>query len=348
MNLNILKGLLILTVIFDHNDFSRGVFADFLRGMSFHVVGFLAIPFLRDALNPVSRRAAQYVFRLYFPFLLMTLAMGAALMVLGGQPWQERVRAIAVALYSGNFYALKAATNMGLLWYLPSFISLVLLHGVIEAQGRTGKAMLMALLVALHGVLGPVAAGIQDYVPLGLLPALYVIPMCYLVVLCHRHLYLRLPVPAAVLLALGSFALVKWGQMHWRLPYELGAMEVPGFDAWPSMLVDDLEGVTGALLLFQLARLPLGKLLAAFGEVSLQVYLVHAFIGLAIAKVLMRTSLVAHPVAILAISLALTAAIALAVARVVMASPFKRYLFPRDVAELTGRTAAGSVKAARS
>ncbi len=341
MNLNILKGLLILTVIFDHNDFSRGVFADFLRGMSFHVVGFLAIPFLRPALQPASPRAASYVFRLYYPFLLLTLAMGVAVAVTGGQPWDERVHATALALYSGHFYALKAATNMGLLWYLPSFISLVLLHGVIESQGRGGKAALIALLVALHGVLGPVAVRIQDYLPLGLLPALYTIPMCYLVVLCHRRLLERLPAATAVALALAVFALVKWLQIHWRLPYELGAMEVPGYDAWPHMLVDDLEGVTGALFLFQLARLPLGRGLAAFGEVSLQVYLTHAFVGLAIAKLLMRTPLAAHPVAILAVSLALTAAIALGVSRAVMASPLKRFLFPRDPAQLLGRQAAG-------
>jgi hypothetical protein len=346
MNLNLLKGLLILTVILDHNDFSRGVFADFLRGMSFHVVGFLAIPFLREALNPLSARSANYVFRLYYPFLLLTLAMGAAVAVTGAHPWGERLQAIALALYSGNFHALKAATNMGLLWYLPSFISLVLLHGAIEAQGRVGKFTLVALLVALHGVLGPAAVQVQDYLPLGLLPALYAVPLCYLVALCHRRIAGRLPVGAAVPLALAAFAAVKWLQMHWRLPYELGAMEVPGYDAWQAMLVDDLEGVTGALLLFQVARIPFGRVAAAFGEVSLQVYLIHAFIGLAIAKVLMRTDLVAHPVAVLAVSLALTAAMTLAVARAVMASPFKRFLFPRDMAELLGRKAAGGATAA--
>lgn len=346
MNLNVLKGLLILTVILDHNDFSRGVMADFLRGMSFHVVGFLAIPFLRDALKPLSARAASYAFRLYYPFFLLTLAMGAVVSVIGTQPAWERVQAVMLALYSGNFYALKAATNMSLLWYLPSFISLVLLHGVIEGQGRTGKAALIASLVALHGVLGPVAGRIQDYLPLGVLPALYAIPMCYLVVLCHRGIYARLPVAAAVPLALAVFALVKWLQVRWQLPYELGAMEVPGYDAWQAMLVDDLEGVTGALLLFQVARIPLGKLLAAFGEVSLQIYLMHPFIALAIAKILMRTSLVAHPAAILAISMALTAGVTLAAARTVLASGVKRFLFPRDVAELAGRDALGGASAA--
>lgn len=346
MNGNILKGLLILTVIFDHNDFSRGVFADFLRGMSFHVVGFLAIPFLRDALNPLSARAAHYVFRLYYPFLLLTVAMGAAVLAVGGGPWHDRVQAVLLALYSGNFHALKAATNMGLLWYLPSFISLVLLHGVIERQGGHGKGALIALLVVVHGLLGPVAARIQDYLPLGLLPALYAMPLCYLVALCHRRLYERLPVPGAVVLALACFALVKWLQMDWRLPFELGAMEVPGYDAWPQMLVDDMEGVTGALLLFQLARIRFGNVLAAFGEVSLQVYLLHAFVGLAVAKLCMRTGLVSHPVAILAVSLALTAAVTLGLARAVMASPLKRFIFPRDVAELAGRSAVGGTRAA--
>lgn len=345
MNLNILKGLLILTVIFDHNDFSRGLFAEFLRGMSFHVVGFLAIPFLREALKPVSARTANYVFRLYYPFFLWTLGMSLLVTLTGTQPWGVRLQATALALYSGHFYALKAAAGMGLLWYLPSFISLVLLHGVIEGQGRTGKAVLIALLVALHGVLGPVAVRIQDYLPLGLLPALYAIPMCYLVVLCHRRLYERLPVAPAVLLALAVFAVFKWLQMRWHLPYELGAMEVPGYGAWREMLVDDLEGVTGALLLFQAARIPLGKLLAAFGEVSLQVYLIHPFIGLVIARTLMHTPLVAQPVAVLVVSMGLTAGIALALVRALMASPIKRFLFPRDAAELTGRGAPGSAHA---
>jgi len=337
MNLNVLKGLLILFVILDHNDFARSVIADFLRGMSFHVVGFLAIPFLREAMPPASRRSLTYVFRLYYPFLLLTLATGLVVTVMTAAPAGERLQVMALALYNGNFYSLKAAANMGLLWYLPSFISLVLLYGVIEAQGRYGKAGVLVLLLLLHGALGPLAARIQDYVPLGLLPALYAIPLCYGVVQLHRRIYERLPVHLAVLLATLCFALVKWLQVHWRLHFELGAMEGAGYDAVHHMLVNDLEGVTGALLLFQVSRLHPGKVVAAFGEVSLQVYLMHAFVALAVAKALIHSRVLEQPVFLLAASFLLTAGLTLIAARMLMASPLKRWLFPRDPAELSGR-----------
>lgn len=339
MNLDILKGLLILFVIFDHNDFARSVVPEFLRGMSFHVVGFLAIPFLRDAMRPASGRSLAYVFRLYYPFLLLTVALGVAVTLLTAAPLWERVQVIALALYNGNFYSLKAAANMGLLWYLPSFISLVMLYGVIEAQGRHGKAGLIGLLVLLHGVLGPLAPRIQDYIPLGLLPALYALPLCYAVAQLHKRIYERLPVQVAVLLAVACFALVKSLQVDWRLPFELGAMEVAGYDAVHAMLVNDLEGITGALMLFQLSRLPLGKTVAAFGAVSLQVYLMHAFIALAVAKAVVYSGLLEPAALRLAGSFVLTALLTLMAARLLMASPLRRWLFPRDLAELAGRRA---------
>lgn len=339
MNLNVLKGLLILFVVFDHNDFARSVsvVGDFLRGMSFHVVGFLAIPFLREAMQPLSRRSLAYMVRLYYPFLLLSLAMGLVVTVTTAAPLTERLHVMALALYNGNFYTLKAAANMGLLWYLPSFIALVWLYGVFEAQGRHGKAGLIGLLVLLHGVLGAWAARCQDYIPLGLFPALYAMPLCYLVVQLHRRVYERLPVQLAVALAALCFALVKGLQMHWGLHFELGAMEVAGYDAVHQMLVNDLEGVTGALLLFQVSRLRLGKVVAAFGEVSLQAYLMHAFIALAVAKVLIHGHLLEQPVLRLAASFLLTAGLTLMAARWLMASPLKRWLFPRDRAELFGR-----------
>jgi fucose 4-O-acetylase-like acetyltransferase len=340
MNLDFLKGLLIILVVVDHNEFSRALFPGFLLGMTFHVVGFMTIPFLKPAPPVWTRQFADYAFRLYYPFLLLTCAMWALVTVMGSAPLMERLGVLGIALYSGNADMLKVATQMGLLWFLPSFISVVLLRGILGRCGTAWRVAGIALLLALHLVIGAVAKSIQDYLPLGLLPALYMVPLAYAGAALHRHAFERMGAATATLLALALFAAVKTLQMQLGLDNEVGFASVADYRHPLALLVNDMEAVFGTLMLFQFSRWKLAGLVAACGKYSMQVYLFHAFVALGIYKALLLIAPEGAPLVLFLVSVLLTVLLTLGLAWLVMRVPLlTRLIFPRSPQALLGHTA---------
>lgn len=334
MNLNFLKGLLIILVIVDHNEFSRKLFPAFLLGMTFHVVGFMTIPFLKAPLKLGSAQFANYAFRLYYPFLLVTLAMWALVTVLDHAPLAQRLGTLGIALYSGNADALKVATRMGLLWFLPSFIALVALRALVDSCAPVARALALALLVVLHFVIGTVASALQDYLPLGLLPAIYMVPLAYLGAAVQRRWCEPAGPLAATVVTCALFALVKSVQMAMGLENEVGFSQVADFHQPLALLVNDLEAVCGTLMLFQFARWNLKGLIDWCGRYSMQVYLFHAFIALGVYKAMLLVPGIAYLLQFL-LSVLATVLITLAFARGLMGSArLKRLVFPRDMREL--------------
>jgi fucose 4-O-acetylase-like acetyltransferase len=329
MNLNLLKGILILLVIVDHNDFSRSIFPGFLLGFGFHVVGFLTIPFLKPA--PVLDKAmGAYLFRLYWPFAVMATLMTVAVGLLGHVPASQQFERWLLMLYSGNSALLKQTTGMALLWFLPSFVALVTLRSAIEHAGKPLKAVAIGLLCVAHLFIGTVAPLIRDFLPLGLLPALYVIPLAYLGVWAQRTLFARLSPALALLLAVALFVPVKYLQIDAYLYNEVGFAEVADFRAPGALLLNDLESVLGVLMLFQVCRFQFGAFLQACGRYSMQIYLFHAFIAAGIYKLVARFAPDIGSIPQFALSVAATAVLTLLLARWLAERRLaQRFLFPR-------------------
>ena len=347
MNANIAKGLLILLVIVDHNNFSRGVFPGFLEGFAFHVMGFMTLPFLRPAL-PLDRHFGQYLFRLYHPFFVMVTGLALIVAVIDHVPALAQLRLWALSLYSGNADVLKQTTHMYMLWYLPSFVALVALRTGIEHVGAVGKTLALVLLCALHPAIGPVADAIQDFLPLGLLPALYVVPLAYLAALVHGSLLMRLPRTAALAASAAVYVAIKTLQMRAGLHNEVGFAEVAGYDKPLALLLNDLEAVTGVWMVFQLARFDLGRFVETAGKYSLQMYLFHAFVAAGVSKVLVIVFNDVGVMTLFCVSFVLSSVLALAVSRYLGEQALvKRLMFPRSVAELAGALRLPPVRAAR-
>lgn len=335
MNLNFLKGLLIILVIVDHNEFSRALFPGFLLGMTFHVVGFMTIPFLKPPVPLVSKAFASYAFRLYYPFLLLVCIMWSLVTLLGSAPLMGRLEVLGIALYSGNAEILKMATQMGMLWFLPSFISAAALRSVVGCCGIGWRSVALLLLLVTHLVIGAVAGAIQDYVPMGLLPALYIVPLAYAGAALHQKVFERMGAPLATVLALAIFTAVKTVQMQMGLDNEVGFASVADYRHPLALLVNDLEAVSGTLMLFQFSRWKFEGFIAACGKYSMQVYLFHMFFAFAIYKVLIYFAHEALPLALFLVSVLLTALLTLVWAWLVVRTPLlKRLVFPRNPREL--------------
>lgn len=336
MNQNLLKGLFILLVIMDHNDFARGIIPGFLQGFGFHVMGFMMIPFLRPA-NRIDGNFLQYLFRLYYPYLAIVTFMSVVVAWITPIPALEQAGRWALALYSGNSGILKDTTHMALLWFMPSFISLIILRTLIENANRWMKAFAILGACLVHPYIGPAAPLVRDYLPLGLLPALYVLPLAYLGIYLHRQCFQALSRTTALFLSACIFVLVKSCQMHFGFANEIGFAAVAGYSDWPAMVINDAEAVFGVLMLFQACRFALVSAIEPFGQYSLQIYLLHAFVALAIYKLVLAANIASVPV-LFAITLVTTSVATLALARFAATQPhIRRFLFPRSWQELAGR-----------
>lgn len=335
LNSNVLKGMLIGLVVADHNEFTRSLFPAFFLGLSFHVVGFMTIPFLRAPEPIFTARFRDYAFRLYWPFFLVALALWGWLTVTGDTPLLQRLGLLGAALYSGNADLLKAVTGMGLLWFLPSFISIVAMRNLIAGSPLAARYVMWFGLAGAHVTIGAFAESIQDYLPLGILPALYMMPLAYLNVALHKHGLAKLPTGPALVLSAAAFVAVKMVQMQWNLHNEIGFSTVADWRDPQALLVNDLEAVSGTLMLMQIARLNFAGLLAKCGEYSMQIYLFHAFVAFALYKLVLMFA-PALPVSLqFGITLTVTILLTLALAAGVMHTPLiRRAIFPQRPADL--------------
>jgi fucose 4-O-acetylase-like acetyltransferase len=329
VNLDLLKGLLIILVIIDHNEFSRSLFPGFLYGMTFHVLGFMAIPFLKAPPRVFTRDYAAYVFRLYYPFMLVTVGM--ALVV-----WTQ-IHTLPLALYSGNAVLLKSVTQMGLLWFLPSFIAIVTLRAFSHQIGTVAQWATLAVSMLAHPLIGTYASRIQDALPMGLLPALYMYPLCVLVAFVHKRWLADMTITRALAATLAAFAMVKGVQMAMGLANEVGFAAVADYRQPLAMLVNDLEGISGTLFMFQVARISFSKLVEQVGKFSMQVYLFHAFVALGLYKLALKVAPSAGPLVLFCVTLAATVLLTLLLSKLMVGQSLtKRAVFPKGPGELLG------------
>lgn len=346
MNLNVLKGLLIILVVIDHNDVARMVIPAFLLGMGFHVVGFMTIPFLKSPPRIATQELADYAFRLYYPFLVLTCVLWAVVTLTGDSPLGIRLAELAHVLYSGNADLLKRTVNMGLLWFLPSFLSLVILRAALAWCAPSLRYAALAMLFAIHPFVGTFAKELQDYLPMGLIPAVYIFPLALSGAVVQRRVFERLPRYGAVLLSLSVFALIKLAQIALGMDNEIGFATVADYTTPLPLLLHDLEGISGTLMLFQIARLDWKGVIEKCGQYSMQIYLFHAFLALGIYKASTWLFVQADPLPLFIGSAVATVLATLVAAVLTMRfGPLKRLIFPRDAAELlhgAQRPAAGA------
>lgn len=334
MNQNIVKGLLIILVIFDHNEYAHKIFPEFLSGFTFHVLGFFSLPFLRQAeflnLAVIKRMFYSYL----FPYIWIVCALAVVTATLQQTFTITAITRTLHAIYSGEALTLKAATQMSLLWFLPSFFSLMFLRGLFTTVSKRVRYLLFFIIFVLHFWLGLTPPEYRAYFPLGILAALYSLPNIALVIFLNESLLKKLNSSLALALTIVSFILIKSVQMKWGLYQELGFLELASLRNPLDLLVNDAEAILGALLVFQLARFSLGEWIALCGKFSLQIYLFHAFFALVIYKLSLTFTHI-DPMVLLVLSIALTVILTTLSVRYVFGYPtMRRICFPKSFNEL--------------
>ena len=273
----VLRGVLILAVMFDHNDIVRDVHAvnAWFLPMTWHVAGFLLLPFLVPARRLSWPMLRDHAVRYLVPFVWAVLCYACAyqLIILRRAPDQAMLARLARGLLLADPVSLQYATGFIVLWFLPALLSVVLLAAAWATAPRL-RPWLLGLALAVHLGVGAVPQEWRGMVPFGLLIALYVFPLG-LLLRGNLAFVSRLRGQVWVVLAAAPVLLAAWAFERGH-EVEVATLVVPTLARPLWVMATDVQDLSMLAILVAaspwLARVP-GLLL--LGRYSLLVYLVH-------------------------------------------------------------------------
>ena len=342
VHIEAMRGVLILLVILDHNDLIRdvrSVNAWFLP-MTFHVAGFLLLPFLVDRRPLTWKSAGDHAIRYLVPFLFALVLYSTAYFVLilhGRLPLHE-ISAFAVAFLIASPRAVQAATGFIVLWFLPALCTLVLLIGIHKKLYPPLKQPFLGATIVVHLLVGSFPGIVKDVTPQGLLIALSIFPLGVLTrkILPYVLKENRLIWAAVGIAAVGAGWLLERGS-----EVEVATLVLPTVDRPFWVLATDASDI-GFFVALAICSPFLNRLpgIGVLGRYSLVVYLIHPllykpiFAALALIE---RHGPGADPASLLywafaLLSVVLVASLSLAIAATIQAVPTsRRLLTPRNL-----------------
>jgi hypothetical protein len=281
---NRLKGLLIMVVVLDHNDWFRQLAPQVFGPLTFHVIGFflLAFSFSEKSLSIdfIATRMARYLLPFWWALALTATASSWVLKTdVGGGAGLENFLSAAVV---GSASLVKTSSGLYMLWFLPCLFGLNCLLAVSDAWSRKrGRTAVVSLAVAAHLALPFLKGAWMAWVPFGLLIAGYVLVLGLIWRQCLGRRWSAYSGPLALCVFIVCYGWLVVDKVHIELgTLELSALKNPG--TW----VLHLLGVYSALLtLVWVADLfkPLGWF-ERIGEQSILVYLIHPVVYLVLSK----------------------------------------------------------------
>jgi fucose 4-O-acetylase-like acetyltransferase len=311
------KGLLILVVAIDHNDWFRQLAPQVFGPLTFHVIGFFLLAFSFTK-NPLSLqfmvdRAARYLLPFWWALALSALAYG--FVYKSGLSGQTLLENFLLAASIGSASLVKTSSGLFMLWFLPCLFGLTCLVAAHDAwQGRGARAVVWGLAIGAHMAL-PYLAGLGGawvpWVPFGLLVGAYV----FVLGLVWRQLLL-LHWPCTVgPVALCVFVIAYGLLVANGVPIEIGTFEI---SALRNPFISLLHGVSvySAMLslIWAVGYFKAEGWMANIGKNSLLVYLIHPVFYLLLSKLWVSPAQVQTSSALLFIHACATTAMAVGLA----------------------------------
>ena len=276
-SVNALKGLLIIIVAMDHNDLLRAFAPGLFRPLTFHVLGFLLLPFLVPLKPPTVQFIRDRLIRYFVPFWwVLTFATVIYSVVYRGDegfatPFVDWLAASVV----GSAPLVKVSSGFYYLWFLPSLAGLVIFLAVYQSLSRRWQTVFVVLSVAAHLAISVFPEGALRYLPLGPLIVLWVFPL---------GLLFRRIMKSAIIFHLRYLVFLAFVASYWYLVLHQQNIEIMTLDLLsitePLMFsMQDINAVFGVLTAMWIAsKLNGSRLLNACGHYSLMVYLLHPLV----------------------------------------------------------------------
>lgn len=332
-SIDALKGLLIVIVVMDHNDLFRTLAPDVFMPLTFHVLGFLVLPFFLP-IKPVDGKFFRdRLIRYLVPFwwVLTLSAVLYAVMFRGGSGLGTILIDWLAAVAIGSATLVKTTSGFFYLWFLPSLAGLVLLLTLYQSIQRRWRYVAVAVMLCCHALITFFPTGMLTYLPFGLLIVAWVFPLGLLLrwAMTNTAAFRLRYVILAIFLGSYSYLVAH------RINLEIMLLDLRSITDPLLFLLQDINAVSGVLVTMWLAtKLDQSRLLNLCGKHSLMVYLLHPLIFFLGYKVSGAANwhLDFFPLfAASVLSVVLTVLISLAMAMAIARMPIARaWLTPKD------------------
>lgn len=285
---NAIKGLLIILVVFGHNSilcssWDGCVIIDRLfywRWLyTFHVYCFFILPFVYNQLPYRKGNLDKYALRLLYPYIWSCLGCLLINLFVLDTPFNGWLNLLKT-MFWGSEKLLEE--NIGLIfpWFLPAMFSLLLLKDVYYSVGLFWKSVLWGIGLMLWVVVlvsDVKFSTLGTYVPLALVPAFRLLPVCLVALWLVKHINNNSMVIRSVIIVIfGVLTLLYW----LVLTNDIHSGRMAFYFVMP----------VSVFLIIYLFRDYLAKshLLIALGKMSIQIYLYHVILFNALLLIVKR------------------------------------------------------------
>jgi len=271
------KGVLILLVIFGHasNFWTPEPFATFSIKF-FHVACFLLLPFIYDVRAMNMTFFKDHMARYYVPFVMFLIGYSLLylLFIRGVEdalPWLVDV---GKALLFGNAPMLDEASGLRALWFMPALVSVVCLNALFVGTLKKPVWVLMICGLCLHLVVGAFEAPLKYYFPFGLLSALYLLWLGFVIrFICTNVSKATLQKLSPLFLITALCGILCAGYFGTLIKFPVIAL--PDYSMLHAVLIHDVIIVSTFLFLITTPIFKSFRVLKWCGQNSLILYLSH-------------------------------------------------------------------------
>jgi len=336
-DIDVVKGVLILAVVAGHNTLISLGAEDFRRYLySFHVIGFLFLPFLFPApvfdQRAVIDRFVRYMTPFFFMYTLSAILFFS--FEIKESSFLSWLADYSIGLVVGSARLVDKASGFQLFWFLPTLLSLAIMRSLLGlAPKRTQKATLIGLII-LHGAIGALPLSLKNYIPFGLLIVAYVWPLALLSEFIIKASSTNKWV---TWFALVVFIITSAAILFSDTSVNLAILKLYSYKEFHLLALHDANAISAFVSLVGLSRgFPLSTIWKALGKYSLEIYLFHSLIYQAILRLYQFgqvKGIVASGPPLVAglIVLLITCAISYIIAIIGRRMAFWRIIFPRSL-----------------
>jgi hypothetical protein len=269
------KGILIVLVAVDHNDWFRQLAPRMFDPLTFHVLGFFLLAFSFGEKPWSGRLIADRLVRYLVPFLwaLATASLAFRLVYRGGSSVVEGFIYFLLAALIGGADLVKASSGLLMLWFLPCLFGLNCLLAYHDSLvTRRARYVGLSLALGAHVLLPVLVQPWMQWFPFGLVVAVNVF---VLGLIWRQLLQRRLPGyvgPMALIVCIACYGTLVLAKVH----IEIGTLEIHALSNPWVLLLHDLTAFSAMVSMIWVAEnITLTRWLAGVGKNSLLVYLLH-------------------------------------------------------------------------
>lgn len=281
---NWIKGILILLVIADHNNYFRLISEDVFRPFTVHVTGFFVLAFSGafNSKTSLKQFAFERLVRYGWPFIIFYSFYALGSKLTGASSITPL--SYSIGLLIGSFELVKQGCGGAFMWFLPALLGFSLVVKVLASASYRSLGFILLVSFLFHVFIAYLPGIFKTYFPLGLGIAIYLIPIVVAFYFLQNIRYFQtLSASASGILFFGGTALLSYIVLvNGRINIEVGALSAPPLERYGLIAANFITNLCALIFIWALAlkaadKRGINSALSSVGAHSLSIYLLHPF-----------------------------------------------------------------------